>query len=1043
MRHRFAGTAGALVLTLAAGQAAAQQSTVPSEGITARPPRHFALQHARIVTEPGKVIAEGTIEIRDGRIVSVQAGRHAPAGAAVRDLQGKTVFAGFIDVATQVALPEDMRTGGIKALGQPVQPPHQQTLDQPGARHWNRRVRPELSVADRLDYKPEEARLLRGIGFTTVLSAPEAGVVRGQGALLALRDTAQDKDVVLARDAVQTFGFDFPAGFPAEYPGSLMGAIALIRQTLYDARWQSQPGGTERREANLALDALAPVANGEQLAMFTLDDELDVQRVSKIVREFGLKAAFVGNGYEYRVLDQAKAANVPFVLPLNFPAAPEVEKAETSLNASLAELQHWEQAPANPARVAAAGIAFSLTTRGLKDADKKFWGELRKAVKAGLREDDALRALTVAPAALVGESSRLGKVAPGQLANLVVADASLFRDDGAAVYETWIEGLRYEQKPLDAARAAGKWTLIWADGKGPKTLSLTGEGDTLDASAGTTKFKAKLDGERLLALPPATLFGQAAGNARISAVLHGDRLEGHRDLIDGRRVHFTGQRTGAAKPAAAKKDEAVAQAIPAYRGYPAGEYGRAALPAQETVVFRNATVWTNTDQGVLQNADVLVKDGRIAAVGTDLSAGGAREIDGTGLHLTPGIVDAHSHTAISRNVNEPSHAVTTEVRVADVLDPTDIDIYRQLAGGVTTANLLHGSANPMGGQNAVIKLRWGEDADGLLFEGAKPGVKFALGENVKQSGWGDGFNTRYPQTRMGVEAVMRDHFNAARDYAARRKADPKVTRRDLRLEALAEILAGERLVHIHSYRQDEILMFARLAKDYGLPVATFQHVLEGYKVADAIGEIGAGASTFADWWGYKMEVIDGIPQNGALMTRAGVLTSFNSDSNEMARRLNMEAAKAMRHGGLDEQEAFKLVTLNPAKQLRIDGRVGAIRAGMDADLVLWSDHPLSNFARAEKTFIDGRAYFDREEDRAQQARIDAERERLVQQALAERAKTLALDAGEKKGEDKKPDPAWAEEVSNNADWQVDHAAQRGLYHNGADLMSCGQHDHAH
>ena len=797
-----------------------------------------------------------------------------------------------------------------------------------------------------------------------------------------------------------------------------------------------QPVSGERKEANLALSALTPVAKGEQLALFTLDDELDVQRVSKLVREFDLDAAFVGTGFEYRVLDQAKAAGVPFVLPLNFPAAPEVEKAETALNASLAELQHWEQAPANPARVAASGIEFALTTRGLKDADKKFWGELRKAVKAGLREDDALGALTVAPAALLGESARLGKIAPGQLANLVVADAGLFLADDAVLYETWIEGIRYEQKSLDAAKAAGEWTLIWADGQGPKTLTLTGEGDTLDANVGATKFKAKLDGERLLTLPPGSLFGQGTGNARVSAVLRGDRLEGYRDLIDGRRVHFTGTRTGAAKPVAAKKDEAVAQAIPAYRGYPAGEYGRAAPPAQETVVFRNATVWTNTGEGVLKDADVLVKGGKIAAVGTDLSAAGAREIDGTRMHLTPGIIDAHSHTAISRNVNEPSHAVTTEVRVADVLDPTDIDIYRQLAGGVTTANLLHGSANPMGGQNAVIKLRWGEDADGLLFAGAKPGVKFALGENVKQSGWGDGFTTRYPQTRMGVEAVMRDHFNAARDYAAKRAVKNSTQRRDLRLEALAEILAGERLVHIHSYRQDEILMFARLAKDYGLPVATFQHVLEGYKVAGEIGGIGAGASTFADWWGYKMEVIDGIPHNGALMTRAGVLTSFNSDSNEMARRLNMEAAKAMRHGGLDEQEALKLVTLNPAKQLRIEDRVGSIEVGKDADLVLWSDHPLSNFARAEKTYIDGRAYFDRADDRAMQASIATERERLVQKALTERAKTLSLNADEKKDE-AKPAPAM------NADWFVEHAAQRGLYHNGADLMSCGQHDHAH
>jgi imidazolonepropionase-like amidohydrolase len=1041
----------ALHLTAAAGLATAQQTTVPSEGVAERPSRHFALTHARIVTEPGRVIDDGTIEIRDGRIVSVQAGTHSPAGAAVRDLGGKTVFAGFIDAATQVGLPEDMRTGGIKALGQPSQPPHHQTLDQPGARHWNRRVRPEFSVADRLDYKPEEAKLLRSIGFTTVLSAPEAGVVKGQGALLSLRDTPQDKDVLLARDAAQLFGFDFPGGFAVEYPGSLMGAIALIRQTFYDARWQAQPHPSERVEANVALQALAPAARGEQLAMFALDDELDVQRVAKIVGEFDLKAAFIGSGFEYRVLNQVRAAQVPFVLPLNFPEAPGVESADTALNSSLAELQHWEQAPANPARVAAAGIEMALTTRGLKDADKKFWGQLRRAVKAGLSEEAALRALTTAPASILGESQRLGRIAPGQFANLVVADAKLFGDEKAAIYETWVEGTRYEIKPIDGAKAAGEWAFTWGDGRGPKTMSIEGEGDTLDASAGTTKFKAKLDGDHLIALPPGSLFGIGEATARLHAVVRGEKMEGYRDQVDGRRIRFTAQRTAAAKPADAKQDKADATvAIPAYRGYPAGEYGRAALPEQSgALLIRNATVWTNTEQGVLPSTDVLVKNGKISAIGSDLAApANAIEIDGTGKHLTPGIIDAHSHTAIARNVNEPSHAVTTEVRVADVLDPTDIDLYRQLAGGVTSANLLHGSANPMGGQNAVIKLRWGADADGLMFQGAPGGVKFALGENVKQSGWGDGFTTRYPQTRMGVEQVMRDHFNAARDYAAKRAGkDGKNVRRDLRLEALAEILDGKRLVHIHSYRQDEILMFARLAKDYDLPVATFQHVLEGYKVADTIAELGAGGSTFADWWGYKMEVIDGIPHNGALMTRAGVLTSFNSDSNEMARRLNMEAAKAMRYGGLDEVEAFKLVTLNPAIQLRIDDRVGALKTGMDADLVLWSDHPLSNFARAEKTWIDGRKYFDRDEDRQLQAQVSAERERLIQKALTERAKTLALSVDEKKDatdeKDKKPAPALLQEIRSNADWQVDHAASRGLYHNGADLMSCGQHDHAH
>lgn len=1036
------------LLAFVAGAASAQVGTVPSEGVTVRPATHLLLTHARIVPEPGRVIEDGSIELRQGRIVAVHAGRPDIRGAAVRDLGGKTVFAGFIDASARVGVPEDMRAGGIKPL--PAGPaPHQTTLDQPGARHWNRRVRPEWSVADRLDYKPEEAKLLRTLGFAAAYAAPGAGVVKGQGALLSLRHTAQDKDLVLARDRAQHFGFELAGGFSGEYPGSLMGAVALLRQSLYDARWQQSARADERIEANVALAALAPAASGAQRVFMQLDDELDVQRAARIVDEFGLDAAFVGTGFEYRVLDHVRAAKVPFVLPLAFPEAPRVEDAEIALNTSLAELQHWEQAPANPARVAAAGVEFALTTQGMKEPDKHFWKALRRAIAAGLPEDAALRALTVTPAKLLGESSRLGRIAPGQLANLVVADADLFREGDGAIYETWVEGERHEHKPIEAIRGAGEWTLAWSDGQGPQSIVLEGEGETLDARAGSTAFKAKLVGRQLVALPPASLFGAAEGSARISATIRGDSIEGHRDLADGRRIRFTGQRSATRSQAGVAKTSSTTQAIPAFAGYPAGEFARVGTPTQpKALLIRKATVWTNTDSGVLERADVLVRDGRIAAVGTGLHApAGATVVEAEGRHLTPGIIDAHSHTAIARNVNEPSHAVTTEVRIADTLDPTDINIYRQLGGGVTTANLLHGSANPMGGQSAVIKLRWGSDAQGLLLRGATPGVKFALGENVKQSGWGDAFVVRYPQTRMGVEQVMRDHFNAAREYAAKRKGkDGARVRRDLRLEALAEILAGERLVHIHSYRQDEILMFARLARDYELPFVTFQHVLEGYKVADEIAALGAGASTFADWWGYKMEVIDGIPHAGALMTRAGVVTSFNSDSDEMARRLNMEAAKAMRHGGLDEQEALKLVTLNPAIQLRIADRVGAIAPGLEADLVLWSDHPLSNYARAEQTWIEGRRYFDRDEDRQLQARATSERERLIQQAATERRKALALDGDEKKdgaSSGSGPAPAFLDAAASDSEWLLRHATRRGLYHSGADLMSCGINDHAH
>ena len=1034
--------------------APAQQDTLPTEGVAERPSRHVALVNARVVTEPGRVLESATITIRDGKIVSVTANGNAPAGAERRDLGGRTVFAGFIDPTTTLGLPDDLRAGGIKGGGRGAAPAHRQTQDQPGAPHWNRRVRPEISAADRVQVKADDAAALRKLGFTAVQTAPQTGVIRGQGAVLALHESRRSGDLLLARDTSQHLAFDFAYG--SEYPGSLMGAIALIRQSLYDARWHHAAtnwrgrAAIERPEANAALAALHPAATGAQRVFFQLDDEADVGRVARLKQEFGLDLVMLGTGHEYRVLPQASAAKAPFVLPLGFPEAPAVENADTALNVTLAELEHWEQAAANPARVAAAGIDIAFTTRDLKEPEKQFWPNLRRAVRAGLAETDALRALTTTPAALVGESARLGRIAPGQLANLVIADAGLFRDDDAKLFEVWVEGERHELAPLTPADASGQWRLQWADGRGPAQWQVKRSSDRFEISASEQSFKAKLDGANLLALAPRALFAEGAdGSAALSARIDGDALEGYRDLADGRRVRFSGTRiaAGDAAPAKTAKHE---DAIPSFSGYPAGEYRRIKAPERPAMLLiQNATLWTNTEQGVIERGNLLVRDGRIAAVGTGLAVpAGATRIDASGLHLTPGLIDAHSHTAIARNVNEPSHAVTTEVRIGDAIDPTDINIYRQLAGGLTAANLLHGSANPMGGQNAVIKLRWGEGADGLLLEGAKPGVKFALGENVKQSNWGEAMTTRYPQTRMGVEQIMRDHFNAARSYAAAQKntgRDTPPQRRDLRLEALAEIVAGTRQIHIHSYRQDEIAMFARLAGEYGIPGVTFQHVLEGYKSADAINAINAGASTFTDWWGYKMEVWDAIGHNAALMARTGIVTSLNSDSNELARRLNTEAAKAVAYGGLDEQEALKMVTLNPARQLALGHRLGALAPGFDADFVLWSAHPLSNYARAEATYIDGRKYFDRNEDRTEQARILTERERLIAKALEERSRTLALQASPetKPAEAAKPESLLAARLRLDPHWQSSLAPTRTLYHSGADLLSCGLHDHAH
>ena len=448
---------------------------------------------------------------------------------------------------------------------------------------------------------------------------------------------------------------------------------------------------------------------------------------------------------------------------------------------------------------------------------------------------------------------------------------------------------------------------------------------------------------------------------------------------------------------------------------------RAANPpgAPLVILIQNATILT-VSHGTIEHGSVLIKDGKIADVGPSVKApAGAQVVDAAGQFVIPGIIDCHSHIAIDGNVNEGSISVSSIVNIADVLNSDDIDIYRDLAGGVTAANVLHGSANSIGGQTIVIKLRWGQPASKLPFEGALPGIKFALGENPKRSNFSlPGQAQRYPTTRMGVEETIRTAFAEARDYkktwddydkrvaGGEKNAIPP--RRDLRLDPLVEVLEGKRYVHSHCYREDEILMLLRVAKEFGFKVRTFQHVLEGYKVADEIAAAGAGASTFSDWWAYKVEAYDAIPYNAALMTRRGVIVSINSDDAEEATHLNQEAAKTIHYGGLSHDEALKLVTLNPAIQLGIDNRVGSIDVGKDADLVIYNHDPLSAYAQVQKTLIDGRIYFDRPRDISERPAREKEKKALMEkEKKSEDKKAGERKPGgkpdEKKPDDKKPD----------------------------------------
>ncbi|MBA3848907.1 MAG: amidohydrolase [Opitutus sp.] len=1012
---------------------------------------------------PGRVIEKGTLVVRDGVVAAVGAEVAVPADARVWDVAGATVYPGFIESYSHAFLPEPWKP---VAPGRPVVPGlavAAPAAEPGGARAWNPRLTPDRSAGSALVADAKAAERLRGLGFTVAHVVPARGILRGQSALVALSGAPFSASLVRAGVA-QAAAFEFSSFFgggEVRYPTSLMGSVALLRQALLDGQWQQSVqaayarhagAGAERPESNEALAALAPVVHGGQLLLLETQDELDVGRAQTVAREFNLRLALRGNGTEYRVLPALAQARTPVVLPLNFPEAPEIETPEKAADVSLDQLQHWELAPANAGRLAAAGVPVALTAAELR-RESEFWPRVRAAVKAGLAADQALAALTTTPAGLFGVAATHGTLERGKAANVVVARGDLFTADDAEIELVFVDGDAFELDAWNRFDARGVWALSFAGAAGPQEIVIRGaRPNRVRAKAGGKDVPAFAQKDGVVLLAPAELFGAAAGTVRLNGRAAGAELAGTGELPDGTALRWTARRTGPAPadeprghPAEIADD---AKKLIASTGlYPAGAFGRAGLPAQpEWLLVKNATIWTSAAAGVLANADLLVHAGRIAQVGPNLTApAGATVIDATGRHVTAGLIDCHSHIAISRGVNEGGSSVTAEVRVADALDPTDIDIYRQLAGGVTASNLLHGSANAIGGQNAVIKLRWGQGADDLLVAGAKPGVKFALGENPTRAN-GSAQRTRYPASRMGVRETILDTFKRAADYEhawAEFKAGraPLPPRRDLRLEAAAEIARGDRIVHIHSYRQDEVLMFIRLAQELKLPVATFQHILEGYKVAPEIAQLGAGASSFADWWAYKMEVIDAIPHNGAMLHRAGVVTSFNSDNAEMARRLNTEAAKAVKYGGLKPEEALAFVTINPARQLRLDARLGSLEPGKDADFVIWDAPPLSSAAKPEQTWIDGRRYFDRVADAQMRAATAAERAALVQKALPARQRALAA-AGRPPGEEGEggeapPLPPTLRALADALQHETNE--YRAIYHNGEDVHNCSTH----
>jgi imidazolonepropionase-like amidohydrolase len=686
------------------------------------------------------------------------------------------------------------------------------------------------------------------------------------------------------------------------------------------------------------------------------------------------------------------ASKAPFILSLNYPQAMDVEDPADARFISLSDMKHWEMAPANAAAFEKANIPFALSTADLRDT-KQFMANLRKAIEYGLTENKALDALTKTPATLLGVYNEVGSLASGKWANFIITSGPVF-EDKTVILQNWVQGKKYGVKEDSWSAPMGEYQLTLNGSKGAEQYNLLikagGAASLIQKDTLTGKFS--FDGKLVkLSFPESK---QSKKNIRLSGVSQTDGWQGTGEDASGNKLYWTAKML---KAETAKADSAKKKTTPQLGSvpYPFNGYGFDKKPEQQILLIRNATVWTNEKDGKLEGADVLVKNGKIAAVGKGLSDAGAIVVDGTGKHLTPGIIDEHSHIAAA-SINEGGQSVTSEVRIADNLNPEDINIYRQLSGGVTSSHILHGSANTIGGQTQLIKLRWGADAEGLKFANWIPQIKFALGENVKRSG--SSANNRFPDSRMGVEEVLVDAFTRARDYEkaiaaasvvpkGKKAATPNpwaTVRRDLELDALVEILNKQRFITCHSYVQSEITAAIRVGDKFGFTFNTFTHILEGYKVADKMKAHGSNASTFSDWWNYKMEVVDAIPQNAAIMHEVGLNVAINSDDAEMARRLNQEAAKSVKYGKMSEEDALKMVTLNPAKMLHVEDRVGSIKVGKDADLVLWSDNPLSIYAKAEKTIVDGIVFFDRQRDQELRAKITAEKSRLVQKMICEK-----------------------------------------------------------
>lgn len=972
-----------LVLLLP-GAAEAQQATriEPVEGLRDNTTTFHALTGARVVTAPGQVLEGATIVIRNGIIEAVGRDVRPPAGARVWDLSGLTVYPGFIDAHANLGMDNVPNGGDV------------------GPTHWNPQVRAWFSTTTNLSDDANRRSALRSQGFGAALAVPKEGIFRGKASVVNLGDGGV-RERILRPDLVHAVGFNRSFRLGGAYPNSPMGVIALMEQTLLDADWYIRAWDAYEAsgraflppETSQALAALRTAVRGEQPVLFETTSEEEYLRARRIASEYRLTPWFRGSGLEYRILDVLRGRTEPLIIPVDFPDAPNVGDPEAALNTSLADLRHWYLAPTNPGQLAAAGIRFAITTDGLSSLNQ-FLPNLRIAVARGLSPDAALAALTTTPAAWLGIDRTHGTIAQGKVANLVVSEGDLFREE-ATIRDVWVEGRVYGVTRPVQIDPRGTWRISSTDEWGfSGELRLEGP---LNRLRGHVELPAgappRFDGVRIPLQTASAVAETGRIEVRFSGTelgyegvilmagsVDGDEFFGWSNLPNGANPAFRGSRIeryeGAARGTVAVNVPAID--LPFIR--PMMDYGVPAPPEQPAAVLvRNATVWTQGPLGRMENADLLVRAGKVAQVGRNLSApSGAVVIDATGKHVTPGLIDPHIHSG-TNGTNEGGFAIVPEVNMGNVVTHNNIWMYRQLAGGLTTAHIKHGSANPIGGENVIVKMRWGMLPEELKFENAPRTVKFALGENPKRRA------ERYPDTRMGVQEIIRDHFLAARDYVAEwerweRTRQGIPPRRDLRMEAIRDILNQELLVSAHGYRQDEFLALVRLAEEFGFRVQTLQHGLEAYKIAPELAASGVAAVVWSDWSSFKLEAYDATIYNARLLMEAGVVTSLHSDDSQIASRMNWEAGKLLRTG-LTEEQALSTVTNQAAQAIAIHDRVGSLEPGKDADFVIWSGNPLSQFTRAEQTWVDGRRFFSLEEDARLREQIERERAQLIQAIL--------------------------------------------------------------